>query len=290
MDLLLGGAEALRSIAPDLSDASDWKLASLTIRSAKSVSNDLFAVKAIYSWAVANGKCLVNPFAGLKQPRAIMKGQRRSTKRDFTDDEAARILIAARSREGYRRWVPWIACFTGARISEICQLERSDIATSNGIHFFRMTTENDSGPDGVTSAGGRESRKHLKNFSSKRIIPLHPKLIEEGFLDFVARCPSKDLFADASPDRFGNRGGNATKVISRWVREKLQITDPRISPNHSFRHRFSTLCNNYRVQPEMRDRMMGHSRGAASEIYGEGYWVSTLEPEIKKIPPPIKLD
>lgn len=269
-----------------LSDASDWKLASLTERSAKSVSNDLFAVKAIYGWAVANGKCPINPFAGLKQPRAVIKGARRSTKRDFTDEEATRILMAARVREGYRRWVPWIACFTGARISEICQLERSDIAISSGIHFFRMTTENDSETEGPAASGGADSRKHLKNFSSKRVIPIHPRLIEEGFLDFVASCPGKELFTDASPDRFGNRGGNATKVISRWVREKLSIIDPRISPSHSFRHRFSTLCRNYQVHPEMRDRMMGHSRGGASELYGEGYWVSTLDPELRKIPPP----
>ncbi|SFH13977.1 DUF6538 domain-containing protein [Methylobacterium gossipiicola] len=43
-----------------LSDASDWKIASLVDRSAKSVSNDLYAVKAIYGWALANW-----PAAGL---------------------------------------------------------------------------------------------------------------------------------------------------------------------------------------------------------------------------------
>ncbi|WP_438345920.1 DUF6538 domain-containing protein [Methylorubrum populi] len=269
-----------------LSDASDWKIASLVERSAKSVSNDLYAVKAIYGWAVANGKCPVNPFSGLKQPRAAVKGQRRSTKRDFTDEEAVRVLTAARDRRGYRRWVPWIACFTGARISEICQLERSDIVSSKGNHYFRMTTEYDSEGEESQISEAKKAKKNLKNHSSKRFIPIHPRLIEEGFMDFVATCKDRDLFSDATPDRFGNRGGNATKVISRWVREKLGITDPRISPSHSFRHRFSTLCKNFNVPPEMRDRLMGHSSGEASELYGEDYWISTLSVEIRKLPVP----
>ena len=272
-----------------LSDASDWKIASLEIRSAKSVSNDIFAVKAIYGWAVANGKCPVNPFSGLKQPRAAVKGQRRSTKRDFTDEEAARILRAARDRTGYRRWVPWIACFTGARISEICQLERADITTSHGMHYFRMTTEQDSEGEGTETSDTKRIRKNLKNLSSKRIIPVHSRLIQEGFLDFVLRSKGRDLFPDATPDRFGNRGGNATKVISRWVREKLEITDLRISPSHSFRHRFSTSCKNFGVPPEIRDRLMGHSSGDASELYGEDYAISTLWPEIEKLPVPTGL-
>ncbi|MCJ2126652.1 site-specific integrase [Methylobacterium sp. J-077] len=270
-----------------LSDASDWKLASLATRSAKSVSNDIYAVKAIYSWAVANGKCPTNPFIGLKQPRAVVKGQRRSTKREFTEEETACVLLAARGREGYRRWAPWIACFTGARISEICQLERSDIKKYENIHYFNMTTEVDS-DDYISSADRnvKNVKKNLKTSGSKRKIPIHPKLIEEGFLEFVSACRGRYLFEDATPDRFGSRGGNATKVLSRWVRKNLKIIDQRISPNHSFRHRFSTLCKNHNVSPEMRDRLMGHSSGDTSEIYGEGYSVSTLFQEICKIPTP----
>ncbi|TXN27672.1 DUF6538 domain-containing protein [Methylobacterium sp. WL19] len=269
-----------------LSDASDWKSASAAKRSAQSVSNDLNAIKAIYSWAVANGKCSVNPFAGLKQPRAGMKGQRRSAKRDFTDEETVRVLMAARDRNGYRRWVPWIACFTGARISEICQLEKSDVASSMGIHYFRMTVEYDNEGEVAASEEIRIAKKNLKNFSSKRHIPIHPQLIEEGFLLFVASCKTNDLFSDATPDRFGNRGGNATKVISRWVRDKIGITDPRISPSHSFRHRFSTQCKNCGIPPEIRNRLMGHSEGESSELYGDDYSVEMLFAAIKQIPVP----
>lgn len=273
-----------------LSDASDWKIASLAERSAKSVSNDIYAVKAIYSWAVANGKCPNNPFMGLKQPRAAVKGKRRSTKRDFTDEETVRVLIAARDRNGYRKWVPWIACFTGARISEICQLERSDISSEMGIHYFRMTLDYDDDEESTRPKKLGDGLKSLKSFSSKRHIPIHPRLIEEGFLQFVASCKMDNLFFDATPDRFGNRGGNATKVISRWVRNKIGITDPRISPSHSFRHRFSTQCKNSGIPAEIRNRLMGHSEGESSELYGDDYSISMLFSQIEKIPVPRELD
>lgn len=267
-----------------LSDASDWKMASLVSRSAKSVSNDIYAVKAIYSWAVANGKCQINPFVGLKHPRESVRNKGRSSKRGFTDEEAANILLFARGRQGYRRWAPWIACFTGARITEICQLERGDIKNSSGIHYFDMTTEDEDEKEASDYKGA--IIKSLKTSGSKRRIPIHPKLIEEGLLEFVANHHSKYLFDDATPDRFGSRGGNATKVLSRWVRQVLKITDVAVSPNHSFRHRFSTLCNNNKIPPEIRDRIMGHSSGEVREIYGDGYSISVMFEEICKIPIP----
>jgi hypothetical protein len=52
----------------------------------------------------------------------------------------------------------------------------------------------------------------LKTSGSERIIPLHPALIENGFLKFVAKIKSGPLFASLSPDKFGKRGGNGTKV------------------------------------------------------------------------------
>ena len=107
-------------------------------------------------------------------------------------------------------------------------MERSDIVSSKGNHYFRMTTEYDSEGEKAQISEAKKAKKNLKNHSSKPFIPIHPRLIEEGFLDFVAACKDSDLFSDATPDRFGNRGGNATKVISRWVREKLGITDLRI--------------------------------------------------------------
>jgi hypothetical protein len=61
----------------------------------------------------------------------------------------------------------------------------------------------------------------------ERIIPLHPALVEVGFLKFATRAKPGPLFADLTPDKFGKRGGNGTKIIGRFVRQ-LGLVDPRL--------------------------------------------------------------
>jgi hypothetical protein len=58
-------------------------------------------------------------------------------------------------------------------------------------------------------------------------------------LRYVESLPKNGpLFPNITLDRFGKRGGNGSKTLGRWVREKVGITDPRIQPNHAWRHRF----------------------------------------------------
>jgi hypothetical protein len=92
----------------------------------------------------------------------------------------------------------------------------------------------------------------LKTSGSERIIPLHPALIENGFLKFVATIKSGPLFAALSPDKFGKCGGNGTKVIGRFVRQ-LGLTDTRLSPSHSWRHRIKTLGRKFALAPDILD-------------------------------------
>lgn len=73
-------------------------------------------------------------------------------------------------------WLPLIGFYTGARINEVCQLNpaediKQDSAT--GIHYFHFTDE------GGTAEGVDKS---IKTNSSLRIVPIHSKLIELGYL------------------------------------------------------------------------------------------------------------
>jgi integrase len=112
-----------------------------------------------------------------------------------------------------KRWVPWIGAYSGARVSEICQLRREDVVEIDGIWCMKIMPE----------AGS------VKTSGSERIIPVHPALEESGFLKFALQKKTGPIFSELSPDKFGKRGGNGTKVIGRFVRQ-LGITDPRISP------------------------------------------------------------
>ena len=122
----------------------------------------------------------------------------------------------------------------------------------------------------------------LKTSGSERIVPVHPALIESGLLNFIEKAKSGPLFADLSPDKFGKRGGNGTKVIGRFVRQ-LGLKDPRISPSHSWRHRIKTLGRKYGLAPDMLNAITGHGTKSVADSYGE-FPVEALFRELCKIP------
>ncbi|WP_157914072.1 hypothetical protein [Methylorubrum populi] len=64
-----------------------------------------------------------------------------------------------------------MACFTGARISEICQLERSDIVSSKGNHYFRMTTEYDSEGEESQISEAKKAKKTLRTTARSGSFP-----------------------------------------------------------------------------------------------------------------------
>lgn len=258
------GHDDVRRIRAD--DLVAWKAALLaqglkakTIRDGK-----LAPVRAILQWATDNRKLDANPGARIN---IDLKARSSEKRRGYTDDEAKTILRAARKeKEAHRRWAPWICAYTGARIAEICQLRFEDIKQIDGLWCIAFAAE----------AGS------LKNVNSERVVPVHSALKAEGFLKFVASVRKGPLFADLSPDRFGSRGGTGTKILSKWIR-LLGVTDKRISPNHSWRHRLKTLGRRHGLAVDILDAMTGHARKTVADTYGD-FEVDALFREISKIP------
>jgi hypothetical protein len=122
----------------------------------------------------------------------------------------------------------------------------------------------------------------VKTSGSERLIPLHAALVGNGFLKFVSKFKTGPLFADLSPDKFGKRGGNGTKVIGRFVRQ-LGLSDPRLSPSHSWRHRIKTSGRKHGLAQDILDAITGHGARSVADSYGE-FPVEALYRELSKIP------
>ncbi len=245
----LGYDDAQRMTSDDLvrwkASLIERELSTKTIRDGK-----IAPVRAILQWGLDNRHISANVAERLTVKVKIRPG---SKKRGFTEEEAKLVLrTAAFEKVLSMRWVPWICAYTGARVSEICQLRSQDVFNQDDIWLIRITGE----------AGS------IKNENSERLVPLHKALLNEGFLDFAKRLPSGPLFNDLKPDRFGNRGGTGTKIIGRWIR-KLGITDARISPNHSWRHRFKTVCRQHEVDLDIAEALTGHGRKSEGDKYGD---------------------
>lgn len=71
-------------------------------------------------------------------------------------------------------WLPLFGLFSGARENELAQLMTDDVIQDEetGIWYFRIVENN-------------ARFQKTKNASSIRCVPLHPKLIELGFLDYL---------------------------------------------------------------------------------------------------------
>ena len=70
-------------------------------------------------------------------------------------------------------WVVNIAAYTGARLREIVQLTINDLELKDNIWCFSFNKRNG---------------EKIKNLSSCRHVPVHPKLLEFGLLDYLASC------------------------------------------------------------------------------------------------------
>ena len=259
----VGHDDALRLAATDL---QAWKAKLIDLgRKPKTIRDGRLApVRAILQWAVDNGRLGSNVAERVGIDVRSKPGEK---KRSFTDDEASTILRAAdREDDVVRRWVPWLCAYSGARISEICQLRSEDVCRVEDVWSISFSPE----------AGS------LKNANSERVIPIHPALIERGFLAFAKSVKAGPLFVDLTPDRFGKRGGNGTKLLGRWVRS-LGLIDIRLSPVHSWRHRFKTSGRRYGVAPDMLDVLTGHATRTVADGYGE-YPMAALLRELSKIP------
>jgi integrase len=121
------------------------------------------------------------------------KESKASQWRKFTDEDLQNIFNGyvyqsnktARTRaHDYHFWLPLLAAFTGARINELCQLLVTDIKQYQDIWYIDITDED--------KEGRKIKGKSIKSEAGKRKVPIHSKLIELGFIDFIRQSRSGD--------------------------------------------------------------------------------------------------
>ncbi|NGM19926.1 hypothetical protein G3576_07855 [Roseomonas stagni] len=250
------GFDDVRRITPD--DVVRFKRHRLETekRDPGTVEDDIRNAGAVCTWATTNRMLPANPFAKLA-PKAARKLNARD---GYDDDDAKRMLVAARAETGWLRWAPWLLCFTGARIGELAELRRRDVREDSGVPILDIVPH---------------TLRPGKNETMQRMIPLHPALIGEGFLAYVATLPADPngpLFPSIKPDPHGKRDTPAQTTLGRWVRAKVKITDPKKAPAHSWRHRMIDQLRTVRAVQEVQDAITGHYNPRnAGAGYGKGF-------------------
>lgn len=194
----------------------------------RTINKYLQTYSGLFNWAVRNGHCDTNPFEGLSV--RTNQANRVAPRVSFDDGQLQTIMQALLAKvalkEEHHRWGSLIAIHSGARLNEIAQLHLEDIRQVDDIWCFDINQK-----DGTT--------KRLKNAASKRIVPIHPHLLDHNFMDYFERMKAKPgndrLFPQLSYSKSDGYGRN----LGRWVNESL-LPDLNIKTDqltfHSFRH------------------------------------------------------
>jgi integrase len=228
--------------------------------SAKTINGSYLAsISALYNLAKRDGLVEKNPTEGVRIP--VKRDARDPMDYTYTDAEVATLLaLAERELLSHLRWVPWLAALTGARVSEIVQLWGKHIEEEDGIRFLNITPTDDGGT--------------LKTGSSKRKVPLHPALLQSGFLEFVATRNGGPLFYgrdEANPRRRKSEtASHASKGPANRVREWIRangFTDPLKAPNHAFRYWFKFKCGELDIPDSVANAIQGHTDGSIATRY-----------------------
>ncbi len=214
-----------------------------------------------------------NPFDGFSKKA---KDSRHPRKR-FTDEQVKIVfapdLYKPKTEEKF--WVPLVLYYTGARLTEISQLHVSDVRTNPIPHILLENLE-DEDP---------AAAKKLKSESSHRTVPLHPKLMEIGFLDFVARKHSEGnlhVFPNLPHEKPDGVGDLVSRdFISRF--REYGVANPDTGLNslslvtHSLRHTFRTAALRLQDQVFVQITMGHYVPGVSILVYGkEAYLMPDL--------------
>ncbi|CAH1656676.1 MULTISPECIES: DUF6538 domain-containing protein [unclassified Chelatococcus] len=264
----LGHDDATHVAPADVVAFKDHRLASINPRTNKPVlpktvmDSDLVALKSLFGWAVINHRVPSNPATGISIKRARVRNLQRDP--GFTDEEAAALLKAAdlytpgnehpKTAAG-KRWLPWLMAYTGARVGEVAQLRKQDIKLVDGMWIIHITPE----------AGTVKTDK-------PRWVTVHLHLIEKGFPEFVTSASPGHLFLtpSAEGDVLGPLQGlkNRLAELARSI-----VTDPRVAPNHGWRHRFRAQWRLAELSMDDNEFIQGWSSGKSSARYGMTHYV-----------------
>ena len=223
---------------------------------AVTVNNRLRKLSAFLNWCKSNGYVADNPLVGLK----VMTGSAKEARLSFDRHDLTTLLnldsLKAEARKHpWRYWLPLLGRTTGARLEELCQLRVDDLIEQQGIQCIRIDDS-------------REGQ-NLKNSSSRRILPMHPALIDLGLMqhaETVRRTGAVRLFPELEAVR-GKLGHAPSKWFGRY-KTKQGITDPR-KTFHSFRHTLIDDLRDAGVQDSLIKRIAGHEDSAVTfSIYG----------------------
>ena len=141
-------------------------------------------------------------------------------------------------------------------MNEICQLNVDDIQPANGIWLMNLNAKTED--------------KSIKTQAGNRIIPLHPQLLELGFIDYVIHIRQSKRSKLFPQLKWRSSTGFGTKIRPWFARYLKRLGIKQRGKNfHSFRHTVVNRLSTQQVYEPFIKELIGHSHGSLTmDIYG----------------------
>jgi integrase len=221
----------------------------LSIATVKSYTE---VASTFYKWCKHNQYSLHNPFEALRVKKS-KNAKKDIEERDPWDPEQLNTMFSTEvfTKQTYLHahyyWLPLIGLYTGARMNEICQLYCDDLKQIEGSLFFHFTEVH--------------ADQKLKTANSRRLVPVHSKLIELGFaayLDDIRKSGHERIFPALTHTRDGY-SKNASSWFSRYRKTNLLKIEGKKQDFHSFRHNVSDFFKQNDVPETQAAAIFGHA-------------------------------
>lgn len=231
-------------------------------KTASTADNVLVSIRALAGVAHDRGWISSNPFMRLAvkvggnvtEAREPWTGQELS--RLFDDPIWAEYMLPTASKAGRAAayWIPLIACYTGARVSEIAQLWTDDLCIDRGKEALEFRVKEGRG-------------QSLKTRGSWRAVPMHSELIRLGLPDYTRSLPLGSLFPDLRKAGNNGAGGQFAGWFGDFKRAKGFASPSKTL--HSFRHLVVTRLQRSGTNEALSNAITGHAGASvAQRTYG----------------------
>lgn len=249
-------------------DTVDTWLKSLN-RAPATLSQHLMAGTAFWNWAMkydtawrVEYKDKVNPFKGHDLPQGGGSEIAGQSREKYTRDDTLKLHQAALdSKDKPLADLIAFGWYTGARIEELCKLNKDSVITVDGIRCFDFPKS--------------------KSKASKRVVPIHPSLLST--IDRLCEETTDTfLIPTSSHDHYGKRSHAISKAFGRL---RTAAGFSRLYVFHSFRHTVITELVRADVPDPLAKELVGHREGSVThDVYSKGASTAQKLAAISKLP------
>jgi len=260
------------------------KLSQKEIQTPQNINKRITKLSVFGNWGVRQGLLITNPFSGMK----FSVKKQPHTRQPFTADELRKIFKpetylkwTIHFSHPYRKdrvsnhlpyyWIFLLGIFSGMRTNEMCQILLSQVKKEKGIWFIFIEDSEET---------------KVKTENAIRKVPVHPQLIDLGFVDYVtAQKKSKRgrLFWELSEDRDG-----FASHVSRHYNERflpaVGVWKKYTKVLYCTRHTFINKLYSEMVDENVIKVLVGHEKEFTMKHYGgDPFTPERLLEEISKV-------